>query len=309
VASIPKLLIPSSVKALDRLVGAVVDIPVAWLNQRKAKIDAQTQSYVAVESAIAQTAATEAGADHGLAERASNVLVRKCYRAQTNREAVSAAMLEDLRSGKESANSIPEDAVELIDDDWLNVFERYAEDASSDRMQKLWGRVLSGEIRKPGRFSMRTLRFLSEFSQADALIFENFCNSAFGGIAPNTLIKPGGQKDISHLLDLEASGLIIGASGLGLSQSIAFDSGGTGGLIEGNLAIVFKSEPNTVVDVGVVRLTPMANELISLLPGRDPRAAAKIMADSMRCLRLTEAFLSNILPNGQLLGVMEIIWQ
>lgn len=48
------------VKALDRLLGSAVDIPVAWLAQKKAKIDAQTESYQLVEASIAQATALEA---------------------------------------------------------------------------------------------------------------------------------------------------------------------------------------------------------------------------------------------------------
>jgi hypothetical protein len=110
-------------------------------------------------------------------------LLAKEYRQQGNREAVAREFLNDLQQTEELPTQSTEPAPEL-DDDWLNVFERYAGDASTDRMQRLWGRVLAGEVRRPGRFSIRTLRFLSEFSQQDALLFADFCTSAFGGIAP-----------------------------------------------------------------------------------------------------------------------------
>src|SRR5262245_25033609 len=97
IAGFPKALIPSSLKALDRLMGAAVDIPVAKLAQQKAKIDAQTEAYKLVEGAIAKAAASEAGADAETVGRAVEVLVRKSYRKQVNRDAVATAMLEDLR--------------------------------------------------------------------------------------------------------------------------------------------------------------------------------------------------------------------
>ena len=176
VSGIPSALVPSAVKALDRLIGAAVDIPTAWLAQKKTKIEAQTQAYSAVEAAISHTVATEAGADPEIVQQALNVLVRKEYRKQVNRQAVSEAMIEDLRSQSEIPN---EPAPDSIDDDWLNVFERYAEDASTERMQNLWGRVLGGELRDPGKYSMRTLRFLSEFSQVDAQLFAELSLKAF----------------------------------------------------------------------------------------------------------------------------------
>src|SRR4051812_7590487 len=84
VAGIPKALVPAAVKALDRLIGAAVDIPVAWLAQQKAKIDTQTQAYALVEAAIAKAAASEASADPETVQRAVEVLVRQAYRKQGN---------------------------------------------------------------------------------------------------------------------------------------------------------------------------------------------------------------------------------
>ncbi len=307
ISGIPKALIPSSVKALDRLVGAAVDIPVAWLGQRKAKIDAQTQAYTAVEAAIAATAASEAGATPEIVQQAMNVLVRKQYRKQTNRNAVGQAALEDLRSG--TAESASDDLPETVDDDWLNIFERYAEDASTERMQALWGRVLAGEIRKPGAYSLRTLRFLSEFSQADALTFADFCDSAFGDAAPRILAKPESLKDIRSLLYLESSGLINGAEGIGLQRTMTFREDGTGYMREKDLALVFKGKPNAKFVQEVIALTPLGQELLSLLPARDPRAAAKRVADACKCAEIEEAYLVRVLNERGETALLEIFWQ
>lgn len=62
IVSIPQALMPGVIKSLDRLVGATIDIPVAWLQQKKAKIDAQTESYKLVEASIAQGVAAGAAA-------------------------------------------------------------------------------------------------------------------------------------------------------------------------------------------------------------------------------------------------------
>lgn len=258
VASVPKSLVPSAVKALDRLLGAAIDVPVAWLEQRAAKINAQTDSYKLVEAAIASRVASEVGSDSETALRAMSVLIRKEYRKQTNREAVAAAMIEDLRDNPSAAIAVePSETVAELDEDWLNVFGRYAEDASSERLQGLWGRVLAGEIRNPGQFSSRTLRFLSEFSQADALLFEEFSKSAFSDAAPVNLVKPKDNKDIRKLIYLESSGLIQGASGIGLQRTLSFNSEGFIIISEGRLAIVFKGEPSTSISQGIVFLTPL----------------------------------------------------
>jgi hypothetical protein len=311
VSGIPKSLIPASVKALDRLIGATVDIPVAWLAQQKAKIDAQTNSYTLVEGAIARKAADEAAANPLIVDRAVDVLAKTAYRKQGNREQVGRAMIEDLRSQVEppKAAAAPTADAPAIDDDWLNVFERYAEDASSERMQKLWGRVLAGEIRTPGRYSLRTLRFLSEFSQADALSFSSFCESVFGDLAPSVLVKPSGDgADIRHLIYMESAGLIQGASGLGLRSTMKLDAMGQSVLAERGLFIIFKGEPNTTFSFEVVALTPMGQELLALLPDRNARSAARRVALSIRTSQIKSAFLAGQ-AGSQIAIPMEILWQ
>lgn len=306
VAGVPAKLIPSSVKALDRLIGAAVDIPVAWLNQQKAKIDAQTQAYAAVETAIAKAVATEAGATPEIVQQAINVLVRKEYRKQVNRESVGQAAIEDLRTNTEVTDQA--EIPPLVDDDWLNVFERYAEDASTERMQKLWGRVLAGEIRKPGRYSMRTLRFLSEFSQADALTFADFCNSAFSDFAPRSIAQPDNIRDVSNLIYLEAAGLITGTDSIGLQKRFSVRPDGVAFIREGNLAVIFNAEPNTKIELPVLLLTPLGQELISLLPGRDPRLAAERVANAMRSAAIKSAYLATVDQKGSAIP-MKIFWQ
>lgn len=312
-AGIPAALIPASIRALDRLIGAAVDIPVAWLEYQKVKITSQIDAFRTVDAAIIKNAASKAGNDDEYADRALNNVVRKSYRQLKNKEAVSAAMLEDMRDRAADNPDVKADAGAVnepapIDDDWLNVFERYAEDASTERMQKLWGRVLSGEVRAPGKYSMRTLRFLSEFSQADALGFSALCQNTFGDLAPKNLVKPEGMTDIRDLLYMESAGLIQGASGMGLSSKQVFAESGRLFMREGNLAIMLNGIPNTQFEYEVIALTPLGQELVTLLPGRDARAAARSVAMAIRGPHVTSAFLMLIGDDGSAM-TMEVLWQ
>ncbi len=312
IAGIPAALVPACVRALDRLVGAAVDIPVAWLEYQKAKLVSQTEAFRTIDSAITVKAAAKAGASDQFADRALDNLVRKSYRQLDNKEAVSAAMLEDLRDNPVEPEAPITNAANAespaIDDDWLNVFERYAEDASTERMQKLWGRVLAGEVRAPGKYSMRTLRFLSEFSQADALGFSALCQNSFGDLAPKILVKPLDRADIRDLLYMESAGLIQGASGTGLRSKQIFDSAGRLWIREGSLAIMMNGLANTEFEYEVIALTPLGQELVTLLPGRDARAAARAVAMAIRRPEVTSAYLMFIQNDGGAL-TMEILWQ
>jgi hypothetical protein len=281
--AISDALIPRTLKALDRLISSAVDVPVAKLKQFKARIDTQTESYKLVESKIAEVVASGAGDDKEIVQQAVGVLVRKEYRRLENRKAVAAAMLDDMQihaddsSAEESGASSTE-----LDEDWLNVFERYAEDASSERLQGLWGKVLAGEIRRPGRFSIRTLRFLAEVSQSDAITFERFAENAFGDCAPKSLVMPHGGKNIGHLIDLESIGLIDGASGLGLTQSLTFDEAGNAFFYEGSLAVMFVGKPGEKLETPVVVLTKLGQELLQLVASRNSLESARAVARAVR---------------------------
>lgn len=291
-SEIPKALVPSSLKAFDRLLGAVVDYPVALIKRETAKIEAQTKAFEIVESAIAKSAGEQAGSDVETVNRALKVLVRKQYRKQSNREAVALGAVREL-SVERPRDTLEPDPIESLNDDWLNVFERFAEDASSERMQGLWGRVLAGEIRKPGRFSLRTLRFLSEFSQSDAVLFAEICEYAIESNILKSLAIPDEERDISHLLQLEAAGLITGASGLGLTSGNTFNASGHCILAEGNLALVLRGEPDTKISFDVISITPLGTEVMRLIPNRDCRSIMRKFAQGVKSEQIRAAFIGH----------------
>lgn len=192
------------------------------------------------------------------------------------------AAIEDMRAvGNESTTEPELDQALDVDDDWLNIFERHAEDASTERMQRLWGRVLAGEIRKPGSFAPRTLRFLSEFSQADAITFLSFCENAFGEFSPSALVKDN-RHDIRDLIRLESSDLIQGALGLGLTFTLKFNGEGKNFLIEGNMGIMLISELDSKIPVNVLGMSLLGQQVMRLITDLDVRVAARKVAESIR---------------------------
>ena len=219
-------------------------------------------------------------------------------------------MVEDLRAnGSEEPRDASSSPTPSLDEDWLNVFERYVEDASTERMQHLWGRVLAGEIRKPGRYSTRTLRFLSEFTQADGLMFSEFAKSVLGDLAPSSLVKPEGKYDIRDLVFLESAGLIHGASSFGLGATMTFDSNGNVFMREGAMQVQLQGNPGESFRFEACVLTPLGQELLGLLPNRDIRAAARAVANAIKVPQIHSAFLATIAgAEGQFVP-MEILWQ
>ena len=64
------------------------------------------------------------------------------------------------------------------DPDWTARFFNEVQDVSSEEMQALWGRVLAGQVRKPGTTSMRTLGILKDIDVTTAQLFSRLCSAA-----------------------------------------------------------------------------------------------------------------------------------
>ena len=62
-----------------------------------------------------------------------------------------------------------------VDEDWIAHFFEDCKNVSNEQMQILWGRLLAGEITKPGSFSIRTLDFIKSMSTEEAELFTSFC--------------------------------------------------------------------------------------------------------------------------------------
>lgn len=105
-----------------------------------------------------------------MASDALRLNVRKMIQEQINLEKIALNALEE-----NSADTRPN---RPIDDDWLNVFQENAKNCSKENAQKRWGKILAGELKHPGAFSLRTLTLLRGLSQDEAFAFELLCRYA-----------------------------------------------------------------------------------------------------------------------------------
>jgi hypothetical protein len=165
-----------------------------------------------------------------LADRALGYALGDILRKQENREAILGIAADDLNTSPPK-----EDAPQVIDDDWLDAFKRYAETKSNADIQQLWARILSAEIRKPGSSSLRTLAFLSTISSVDA----NFIVKAFTYVVNGSFIPAWvhdtGEVPYEDLLRLDDLGIIAELPGIGGTQFEKDSQRGTLGVTIVNL--------------------------------------------------------------------------
>lgn len=160
---VPEPVKKSFFKALSDLLGGLAAIPAAKLRQYSQGIEDTTTARSMIADILTKAAVAEVSGNPELAKVAAEIYLPTNIRKAKNRVGVAQLAAEHL--GGASFNDSGEKSASP-DDDWMNSFMRFAEDASSERMQDLFGRILAGQILQPGAFGLATLRTISELDQA-----------------------------------------------------------------------------------------------------------------------------------------------
>ena len=117
----------------------------------------------------------------------------------------------DELGDKEVANHEP-------DPDWTARFFDCVQDVSSEGVQKIWAKILAGEVESPGRTSHRTLSILRDMSQSDARKFSDLMRFRIS----NFILGTFAEQVTDGALD--TSFLTIVDTGLAYSSMVAYSS-------------------------------------------------------------------------------------
>lgn len=147
---------------------------------------------------------TLAAGEREIYDRARARLIAREIEGQQNLESISENALKFL----------PEEVSEdPVSPDWRRKFFLEAENVCDADMQELWGRVLAGEVAKPGAFSLRSLAILKALSRGEAEAFRRACGLAYKGgeiIVDNSKVAPLREYglDFGALMMLTDAGLL-----------------------------------------------------------------------------------------------------
>lgn len=194
-------------------------------------------------------------------------------------------------------------------DDWLLRWRECAAGVSSDELQQIWGKVLAGEVKSPGRFSLRTLEFLRNLSQAEAQAIERISPFVISNLlyrGDDAMLKTEGVS-FSDLLALQELGVLAGVDGLGLE--ITWNSDATTSFqkaltCHGALILATAPDVSKVIKLKVCAVTAIGKQILSL--GRfSPNAKmVETVATAIKALGFDVQVGGYIdLPNNQLLPV------
>ena len=178
-STIPAPIRKNAFKAFDRLCSALIDVPVGALERRSAEKRAESEARIKIIEENAAQIAGQMNVPPEYAQRAGNKFAEKIIREQVNLDKISAATINELNKA-ESDSSTDQTAdngeEKTVNDDWLNSFEEEARQKSTEDMQFLFGRILAGEIRKPGTYSILAVKTLGKLDQNAAVPFKKLCS-------------------------------------------------------------------------------------------------------------------------------------
>lgn len=159
-----------------------------------------------------------------LAIRARNRLCFQEVKKQQNIEAVISNAYTEL----ETVNSVSNTPV---DEDWINSFFDSVAYVSSEQMQRLWGKLLAGEVESPGSFSLRTLDVLKRLSTKEANIFKNVspyvlnCSGDYERTYVDYFLMPNEDNDLLSKYNISfADIMLLSEAGLMYQSSQIFIS-------------------------------------------------------------------------------------
>ncbi|MDE0343450.1 MAG: DUF2806 domain-containing protein [Deltaproteobacteria bacterium] len=267
--------------AADRLVGATVDIAASKMETWAKRIrDRERLDSAVYDAAIERIGETIAGSAD--AARLMDEVVASRIDAIANKKHVLERAVNDLSSPRTETVPEPESDTEEVDPDWLNHLGGYAEKATSEDVRDLWARVLAGEIRRPGSFSLATLRFLMELDRNTAFWFQQETEFRIQG---KSILKPPADdlKDekLERFIFLEEAGLIHEASPVGgIVQAFSPGPDGYAALFEGKLCL--RMQITGKVQLGIIPITRIGREICRVFPPIEPRAVFMRIAEALQ---------------------------
>lgn len=266
---IPQIIAGPAGKAISRLIAGAANIPAAWLEQKAQRIKDETAARTTIMTAVAAASSQAAVADQALLERALDRHISEIYRKQENREEVAKQTVKALVDDPPTAESVEPEA------DWMNAFERHAENASSESMREVWGRVLAGEIRKPNSISLATLNFFSLMDQPLAKAIEEvFPWIIFGdGLLPAATTK----VNLKSLLMVRDSGLVFTLD-TDVTKTATVQPASPARINVGSDYLLCFVKETTSIPINIISLTRIAQEIASVIPFQtDPEAVRHVV--------------------------------
>ena len=175
-----------------------------------------------------------------------------------------------INYAKEILEKEQEVSKDPVSQTWLSNFFESAGHVEEEDLQKIWGRLLAGEIKQPNSYSLRTMNLLRNMTTREARIFQAI--SPFVVVANNQYVVPSDKElytkykiKYAQILQLDECGL-INAQGL-LSLTFSSGSGGEVHIYNYDLfaRLLEKAGINMHLQINIYPLTVAGKELFNVI--------------------------------------------
>lgn len=198
-----------------------------------------------------------------LMQRTQNRMALQEITKQQNIESVVDKAYELLESESDVTD-------EPVDQDWTRRFFNITGEVSNSEMQEVWARILSGEIKHPGSFSMRTLETVRNMSKEEAQAFQRIIpliihnGKVYFVLSDSDVLKKYGSS-FTDIMALDECGLMDSSGTLSLNLSIT--KAEPEYLLSDTLVVVIKGkkEESEKISLGIHTLTRAGVELFNIL--------------------------------------------
>lgn len=151
--------------------------------------------------------------------------------------------------------------------EWMHRFIDAAGDISTEEMQRIWSKVLAGEVLDPTSFSLRTLECLRNMDVTDARLFSSLCKLVINNmiISDNNFLEKHGIL-YEDILKLNEGGLISLYSNI--SKQFEISSEPRIVINFNDYILTGKSDKKTYVSIRIYPLTTAGKELSRIVDGK-----------------------------------------
>jgi hypothetical protein len=273
--------------AIGRLIGGATSIPAAYLEAIAQRIRDDSEARTRIIQSISEVAADNASQDNELVGRMLNRWLHTEKRRQTNRESIAEKSISYMIQ-----DGLEKPLLSAPSDDFMNNFERISENSSSTDMQNLFAKILSGECRKPGSFSLSALNVFSvmdkplasAIEKANSWVFDNYNFIVFSG--PFT---SGVYLDV--IMQLSDFNLIRFGT---LGKNFKMPDSGSYGFSIGHKGFVLNDEPGRDFRIDAAILTPVGEQVMSIIDKTPQDTDITLIAEQLKAIPLRSVQVGNV---------------
>ena len=177
-------------KVLGRLSTAAVEYPVTLIENAISERKAESNARVRLTEVSQKQISKLMRVDPAYAQAAAEKFAQRIVRERVNVDRIAALAVNELvkLEPPSQASDDPAGAHPDVDEDWLNVFEEEAAKISGEHAQKVFAKILAGEINRPASFSKKTIKLMSQLDKSVAEVFRLACSMSVSMQVPGSII-------------------------------------------------------------------------------------------------------------------------